>query len=94
MPNSWIKKAYVQVFGCEYITFKKVVNIFECMEISEPICEGVVEPSYIKTTMENSNRAGRIRKNIGGVSLSQTHSATIERSPRRVRDMASVENDM
>ena len=31
---------------CEYITFKSDVNMFECMEISESIQEGVVETSY------------------------------------------------
>ena len=29
MSNSWSKQAYVQVFGCGYITFKKAVNMFE-----------------------------------------------------------------
>ena len=28
MPNSWSKQAYVQVFYCEYITFKAAVNMF------------------------------------------------------------------
>ena len=37
MPNSWSKNVYVQGFDCEYITFKKAVNIFERMEISESI---------------------------------------------------------
>ena len=45
-PNSWSKQAYVQGFDCEYITFKKAVIMFECMEIDESIYEGVVEPSY------------------------------------------------
>ena len=46
MPNSWSKHAYVQGFYGEYITFKKSVNMFERMEITESIYEGVVEPSY------------------------------------------------
>ena len=46
MPNSWINQAYVQVFDCNYITFKNAVNMFERMEISESIYEGIVEPSY------------------------------------------------
>ena len=46
MPNSWSKWAYVQGFECEYINFKKVVNMFKRMEIAESIYEGVVEPSY------------------------------------------------
>ena len=49
MPSRWIKQAYVQGFGCEYITFKAAINTFERMEISEYIYEGVVEPSYKKT---------------------------------------------
>ena len=46
MPNIWSKKVYVQGFGCESILFKKSVNVFEIMEISESIYKGVVEPSY------------------------------------------------
>ena len=48
MPNSWSKQAYIQGFDCEYITFKKSVNIFERMEIADSIYKGVVEPSYKK----------------------------------------------
>ena len=46
MPNIWSKQAYVQGFGCEYISLKKAVNMFEQMEISEYIYECLVEPSY------------------------------------------------
>ena len=42
MPNSWSNQAYVQVFYCKSITFKKAVNMFELMEIAESIYEGVV----------------------------------------------------
>ena len=48
MPNSWSKWVYVQGFGCKYILFKKHVNMFECMEIAESICGGVVKTSYKK----------------------------------------------
>ena len=41
MPNIWIRQAYVQGFYCETIT-QKYGNIFEHMEISESIYEGVV----------------------------------------------------
>ena len=41
MPNSWYKKAYLQGFDCETI-FLKAVNMFEQMNISEYIYEGVV----------------------------------------------------
>ena len=37
MPNGWYKQAYVQGFDCESITFKKALNMFERMEISESI---------------------------------------------------------
>lgn len=33
VTNIWIKQAYLQVFDCESITFRKLVNIFERMEI-------------------------------------------------------------
>ena len=48
MNNVWSRQAYVQVFDCEYIAFKKAVNIFEHMEIAKSIYKGVVEPSYKK----------------------------------------------
>ena len=47
IPNSWSKNAYVQVFDCNYITFKTAFNMFERMDISESIYECLVEPSYI-----------------------------------------------
>ena len=37
MPNGWYKQAYVQGFDCESTTFKKALNMFERMEISESI---------------------------------------------------------
>ena len=42
MPKIWSKQAYIQVFDCESITFKKYVNMFERMEIAESIDEGVL----------------------------------------------------
>ena len=42
MSNSWSKQAYVQVFDCESITFKKPFNVFECMEIAESIYKDVL----------------------------------------------------
>ena len=44
--NSWSKKAYVEGFDCETISFKKTVHMFEHMEIAESIYEGVATPSY------------------------------------------------
>ena len=46
LPNICSRQAYVRGFDCESITFKNSVNMFERMEISESINEGVVEPSY------------------------------------------------
>ena len=46
MPDSWSKQAYVQVFDCDSITFKKAVNMFERMEIAKSIHKDLVEPSY------------------------------------------------
>ena len=46
MPNGWIRKDYVQGFGFEAVHFKKSINMFERMEISENIYEGVVERYY------------------------------------------------
>ena len=45
VPNVWSKQAYVQVFDCGSITFRKSVNMFERMKISESIYEDGVEPS-------------------------------------------------
>ena len=44
MPNRWYKQAYVQGFGCESITFKKSVNMFDHMEIAESIYKGWILP--------------------------------------------------
>ena len=41
MTNSWSVQVYVQGFDFCSITFKKAVNMFECMEIAEYIYEGV-----------------------------------------------------
>ena len=57
MPNIWSKQDYVQVFECASITLKKYVNMFERMYIPEFIYEVIVEPSYIKTTREDSTRS-------------------------------------
>ena len=46
MPNSCSRQANLKVFDCESITFNKVVDIFELMEISNSIYKGVVEPSH------------------------------------------------
>ena len=46
ISNSWSKQAYAQGFDCETKPFKQFVNVFERMETTESIYEGVVTPSY------------------------------------------------
>ena len=46
MTNRWSKQTYGQGFDCKYTSFNKYVNMFECMEISEYIYKGEVEPYY------------------------------------------------
>ena len=87
MSNIWYRQAYVQGFDCESITFKKDVNMFERMGISESIYKGVVDPSYKKPTWETPTvlvTAGPREENPPRHEL----------APRRLRDLASSENDM
>ena len=35
--------------------------MFECLEISKTIYEGVVEPSYLKNTLSDNSHTGNIR---------------------------------
>ena len=44
--------------------FLKDANMFECMEISEYISEGVVEPYYYKHNRAHAKCAGLSSKNI------------------------------
>ena len=46
------------IFIAELFIFKKAVNMFELMEIAESIYEGVVKPSYKKTTRTEANHTG------------------------------------
>ena len=48
MPNGWRNQTYVRGFDYEFINFKTSKNMFEHMEISETMYEGVLEPSYLK----------------------------------------------
>ena len=61
MPNIWISQACVQGFDYETITLKSV-KIFEFMDMTECIYEGVVETSYKKLTREDTNCYSYIRK--------------------------------
>ena len=78
MTNIWSRQANVQGFDCETITFKNAVNMFERMEISESIYEGVVEPYLKNLTRTYSNRAGHISKLRGEADLSTTYSNMID----------------
>ena len=52
--------------------------MFECTETEEFIYNGVVEPSYKKSTREDSNRSGHNRKMRGESALSNTYSKMSE----------------
>ena len=78
MSNSWSKQFYVKVFDYEYNSFKKSVNMFERMEISEYIYEGVVESSYKKPTREYAKRSGHIRNKRGESASYNTNPTTSE----------------
>ena len=87
MINSWYIQAYVQDFDCESINFKKYVNMFERIEISKSIYEGVVEPSYKNPPWNMPTvlvTAGKIEENPPRRRLVL----------RRVRALASVEKYM
>ena len=83
MTKRWSRHAYVQGFDCESSTFKKAVNMFKHMEISESIYEGVVEPSYKKLTRADANRAGHIRQKRGEPALPWNHQDNGESADKR-----------
>ena len=83
MNNSWYKKSYIQELDCEYILLKKAANMFDPMEITESIYEGLVEPYYKKTTWVDSNCAGHIRNKRGGSALYKTRPVTGESTGKR-----------
>ena len=83
MPNIWSKQAYVQGFDCKSISFKKAVNMFEHMDISECIYEGVIEYFYKKTTQEDANRAGKRSNKRGETALYKTCPTMSESAGKR-----------
>ena len=83
MPNSWSKQAYFQGFDYESINFKKYVKFFEHIEIVESIYEGVVEPSYKKTTWAEAKCACHIRHNMGESASSWTCPGKSESAGKR-----------
>ena len=73
MPNGWNKKYNLQGFGFD-IHFEKCLNIFDQMEISELIYEGVVLPYKNPTERSDANHAGLVRKQIGQIFYSSNNS--------------------
>ena len=63
--------------------FKKSVDMFEHMEISWYIYEGVVEPSYKKPTWADANRSGCIRHKRGEAASSWTRPEKGESASKR-----------
>ena len=82
-PNVWYIQVYVQGFDCEYITFKIAVNMFESMDISESIYEGVVEPSDKKPTWADANCDDNSSQKRGESALLWTHPNKGERYGKR-----------
>ena len=54
--------------------------MFERLELAESIYQGVITPSYKKTTWAESNRTGLSRNKKGESTLSNTHPANDERA--------------
>ena len=60
-----VSKCMCMVFDCENITFKRTVNMFECIYIAEIVYEGVVEPYENKNPEQLINvlvTAGKLEK--------------------------------
>ena len=74
----------MQGFDCESITSKSTVNMFERMEISESIYEGVVEPSY-------KNQLGKIPPVLVTAGKREDNPPCQILTPRQVRALASAE---
>ena len=53
--NGWDKQYFMEGFDFETATFNMSINMFECMEISEYICEGIFKPFTEKLTRLNAN---------------------------------------
>ena len=59
--------------------------MFERMDISESIYEGVVELSYKRSTQTDANRDGHSRNKRGEASSYKTHPATSESSGKLMK---------
>ena len=70
MPHEWSKQAQLRVFDF-HIYSNNSNNVFGCIDISESICEGVVEKlPKNPTEWADSTRAGLRRKQRGEYDLS------------------------
>ena len=74
-------------FYCESISFKNDINMFERMEISESIYEGMVSPSYKKILGQTPNVLDSV-----GIREEKTPRQTL--TPRSMRALESAVNDM
>ena len=62
IPNGWIMQAYVQVFYCQCITFKTLVNMFERMKI----VEAKIRPMFFLTLYCNTPSKCNIERYLFG----------------------------
>ena len=58
--NGWSRKTYVKGSDFEAVNLKHAINIFEGMEIADFFDEGVVQPSYNKSTRSKAIHDGHI----------------------------------
>ena len=61
------------------------LSMSERIEISEYICEGVVEPSYKKTTRADANHSGLSTKISGKTASSSTYSYMSKSTAKRIK---------
>ena len=83
ITKSWSKQDHAQGFCYKSISFKKAVNMFEGIEISESIYGGVIQPSYKKPIWTDTNPDGNRRQNRGEDASSKTHPTRGESSGKR-----------
>ena len=65
-PNGWDNQDFMQGFDSETATYNKSINVFECMDISDYICEGIGKPfteklNRLDTNNYCSRRTTRVR---------------------------------
>ena len=72
-PNGWDEQDFMQGFDFETETFNKSINMFECMEILEYICEGIVKLSTKTLTTLYANNYCCRRTMRGRYALSKSN---------------------